>query len=109
MAEDFALLVFDTTNMAIKTESMLKAALVPCSVIPTPVEITAECGIALLLDGQWVERAGKLLAGEGSIIYRLLYPYERKSPREDNPKTWLRGGGPLKERIRLTSYSRRAG
>ncbi|MCJ7652765.1 MAG: DUF3343 domain-containing protein [Actinobacteria bacterium] len=78
MAENTALLVFDTTNMAIKTESMLKAALVPCSVIPIPVEITAECGIALLFSGRWVERAGRLLAGEGGIIYRLLYPYERK-------------------------------
>jgi len=92
MAEDTALLVFDTTNMAIKTESLLKAALVPCSVIPTPVEITAECGIALLFSGRWVERAGELLDREGSISYRLLYPYERKSPREDDPKTGLRGG-----------------
>lgn len=77
MAGNVALVVFDSTNLALKTEKLLKAAGVPCTVIPTPVEVTSDCGIALLLSERWLEAAREALDGSGSRGFRLLYPFDR--------------------------------
>jgi len=75
MKDGKGLLVFKTTNLALKTESLLGGEGVPLSVIPTPVEITAECGIALLLDETWVEPAARILEGSGERGFRLIFPF----------------------------------
>ena len=72
------LLVFESTNAALKTERALKQARVRCSVIPTPLDITSECGISLLLESQWVERARVALDHAGCKDHELIFPYERK-------------------------------
>ena len=77
MSEESGLIVFDSTNMALKAERSLKGAGIHCSVIPTPPEITAECGIALLIRGEWVEKADAALDASDGIVYRLIYPYEQ--------------------------------
>ncbi|MBU4179103.1 MAG: DUF3343 domain-containing protein [Actinobacteria bacterium] len=74
------LLVFDSTNQALKTERLLKSAGVACTVIPTPVEITAECGIALLFDGKWLVTVTEALATLESDGRRLLFPFKRNQP-----------------------------
>jgi len=76
--ENNGLLVFDSTNQALKTERLLKFAGVPCTVIPTPVEITAECGIALLFDGKWLETITETLVRLESDGRQLLFPFKRK-------------------------------
>lgn len=78
MAEkEVALVVFDSTNLALKTEKLLKSTGVPCTVIPTPVEVTADCGIALLVEVRWLEPAREVIdsAGPGGIT--IMHPYTR--------------------------------
>jgi hypothetical protein len=77
------LLVFDSTNVALKTERTLKEAGVPCAVIPTPVEITSDCGISLLLRGAWVEKAKEALASAGFEGHSLVHPFERRRPESE--------------------------
>ncbi|MBU1672396.1 MAG: DUF3343 domain-containing protein [Actinobacteria bacterium] len=69
------LLVFESTNIALKTERVLKDAGVTVSVIPTPVEISSGCGISLLIKEAYIQSARAVL--EGCAGYRLLYPYQR--------------------------------
>ena len=78
--EEKGLLVFDSTNQALKTERLLKSAGMPCTVIPTPVEITAECGIALLFDGKWLETVTGALAPLESDGRQLLFPFKGNQP-----------------------------
>jgi len=75
-----ALLTFDTTNMALKTERLLKDAGITCAVIPTPLEITAECGISLLLKGELVEKAKDALDSAGWVDFVLVYPFGPERP-----------------------------
>lgn len=72
------LLIFDSTNLALKAERILKSAEIPCTVIPTPTEITVDCGIALLLHEKWVGRVTETLAASDCTGYRMLYPYDRE-------------------------------
>ena len=104
MDREAGLIVFDSTNMALKAERALKDAGIPCAVIPTPREITAECGIALLVRREWVAKAAGALDVPNGVVYKLIDPYEQghRSGKRS-------GGDPVNDRIRLTSYSRRAG
>ena len=77
-ADSFGLLVFDSTNVALKYERALRNAHVTLAVIPTPVEITAECGIALLLNDAQVARAKEAIEAAGLRGHTLVYPFERK-------------------------------
>ena len=78
-----SLLVFDSTSAALKTERALKKAGVPCAVIPTPVEITTDCGISLLLKAAWVEKAKEALASAGCEGHLLVCPFERGGRRPE--------------------------
>ena len=46
--------MFDSTSQALKAERALKAGGVKCAVIPTPVEFTSGCGIALVVEGDTI-------------------------------------------------------
>ena len=71
-------MVFDSTNIALKAERSLKGAGIPCAVIPTPPEITAECGIALLIRGEWIEKTAAALDTSDGTGCNLIYPYKQK-------------------------------
>lgn len=73
------LLTFETTNVALKIESVLKAARIPCTVIPTPVEITTECGLALLVQEKWLGATKEALAASRCTGFVLVHPFERGS------------------------------
>jgi hypothetical protein len=70
------LVLFESTNVALKTERDLKAAGVACAVIPTPVEFASGCGIALLVTEPMVEDTRNVL--EGCVGHRFIYPYDRE-------------------------------
>jgi hypothetical protein len=70
------LVVFDATSQALKAERLLKRAGVKLSVIPTPVEFGAGCGIALLVAPGSVERAWDAL--EQFEECRLIEDYARE-------------------------------
>jgi len=78
MEEESGVLFFDSTNMALKTERLLKSAGVGCTVIPTPVEITAECGISLLFKAGSLESVRRTLEPLGDDGWGLLFPFEKK-------------------------------
>jgi len=75
MEREAGLIVFDSTNIALKAERALKDAGIPCAVIPTPREITAECGIALLVRHEWVEKASGALEATDGVAYKLIDRY----------------------------------
>lgn len=72
-----ALLVYDTTNQALKSESALKGAGLKFAVIPTPLEVTADCGIAILIPGDSVQAAKQALSAAGCGGYTVLFPFPR--------------------------------
>ena len=77
--ERYGVVVFESTSRALKGEKEIRAAGVACSVIPTPVEFSAGCGISLLLAASDVETAGEALRDcEG---HRLVFPYPRQARR----------------------------
>lgn len=80
-ASKVGLVTFDSTNLALKTERALKNAGIPCAVIPTPREITSECGISLLLSEEWVQKTEETLAAGGCEGYSLVFPFESVSPK----------------------------
>lgn len=76
MPEQYGLILFDSTNVALKTERDLKSAGIACAVIPTPVEFASGCGIALLVTEAMVENTLGIL--EGCVGHRFIYPYTRE-------------------------------
>lgn len=75
MEGEEGLLVFRTTNLALKIERLLGENGVPVTVIPTPIEISAECGIALLLEGAGVDEATRLLESSSETGFRMICPF----------------------------------
>jgi Putative Se/S carrier protein-like len=74
------LLSLASTNLALKNERALKDAQIPCAVIPTPPDITSECGISLLLREEWVPKTEETLAAGGCEGYSLVFPFESAAP-----------------------------
>lgn len=55
-------LTFRSTHDAIAAQNRLAEAAIPYTIIPTPVEITSDCGIAVLVDENRREHACRALA-----------------------------------------------
>jgi len=81
--ETYGLLLFEATGQALKAEQELKAADVACAVIPTPLEFSSGCGIALLIEDEQV--AGATAALEGCTGHELKYPYVRSRTAPGRP------------------------
>ncbi len=60
------ILTFHSTHRAIEAQHLLEQNQVPFRVIPTPTEISADCGIALLLSHE-VAGAGKHILTESKV------------------------------------------
>ena len=65
-------------GVLVKTEKLLKAAGVPVAVIPTPVDVSAHCGIALLLTADHIKAAVEVLEDEEVAGFRLVVRELRK-------------------------------
>jgi hypothetical protein len=76
LEDSCGLVLFDSTSQALKAERALKAGGVKCAVIPTPVEFTSGCGIALVVEGDSIEDAKPVLVG--CVDHRFVVPYLRK-------------------------------
>lgn len=55
---------FDSTHDALAAQHDLSQQAIPFRVIPTPVEITSDCGIALLVDSTVASRCIRLRAAK---------------------------------------------
>lgn len=74
MSQSVAL--FDTTSAALRAEKLLTGKGLPFKLIPTPRQISSDCGIALRFETQDRERVEALLR-EGSLeiaaIHELIF------------------------------------
>lgn len=69
------LLTFDSTHQAMLSESLLESAGIAIMIIPTPRQITASCGLAIIHAAADQERVEAALAGQPVIIsgrYRIV-------------------------------------
>ncbi len=71
------LMVFDTANIGMRVEGVLQRAEIACRVIPTPLEITSECGISLLIEEEWIEKAERVIHDACIRDYRIVFPFVR--------------------------------
>lgn len=71
------LIVFASTHHALRAEKALKDAGVEHSVINTPREFSAGCGISLRIDCGLAEAARKALDKAG-VIYTGIEPYRSR-------------------------------
>ena len=54
-------LIFKTTRDVIKAEKLLRAAFLPCKIVPVSRKISHECGMVIDIDNQYLEQANELL------------------------------------------------
>jgi hypothetical protein len=62
VTSEHGIILFHTTASAIRAEKTLAAAGLSVRLIPTPRELSSDCGVALRFDGSQAERARSLLA-----------------------------------------------
>lgn len=69
----YYLITFESTHLAIRTERVLKLNHA-VTMIPTPRDLSASCGLSLMLQTESVEAACRELSGqgfEGMHLYRV--------------------------------------
>ena len=70
--EEFNVISFESTHMAIKSEKILLEEGLEIRIIPVPRETTASCGLALKISTEDLSRVRKYL-GENEIEYTGCY------------------------------------
>lgn len=72
--KDYGVILFHTNSAAIKAEKTLKEAGLDVKLIPTPRELSSDCGVALKFDSQKIDivkdiiRISKIEISEITII-----------------------------------------
>jgi len=59
--EEFNLISFESTHMAIKSEKLLKEVNLDIRIIPVPREITSSCGLSLRINPTDYKRSREIL------------------------------------------------
>ena len=70
---DFGVVLFHTTSAAMRAEKRLKAAGLEVKLIPTPRELSSDCGVALRFPWPEAERVRGLLV-EARVEIEQLAP-----------------------------------
>ena len=69
MAEEIRIITFPSVWHAFRAEKLLKAAEIPCMLIPVPRELSSSCqGLAAKLDESLVDRALALLDAQQVLM-----------------------------------------
>ncbi len=69
MAEEIRIITFPSVWHAFRAEKILKAAEVPCTLIPVPRELSSSCqGLAAKLEESWLDRALELLDAQQVLM-----------------------------------------
>lgn len=76
MMSEYGIVLFDTTQAAIKAEKVLNRAEIKTKLIPVPRHISANCGISLRFDVTLMAKVEAELAAKGVPISAIL-PLER--------------------------------
>lgn len=53
--------LFDSTSHALRAEKLIKAAQIPCKLIPVPRHLSSDCGICLRFNMDAKEQIAKIL------------------------------------------------
>jgi len=69
----YSVALFDSTSQVMRGEKLLGQAGVRVKMIPTPRQISSDCGLALRFDREEVERVVTILS-ENSVPVRGVYP-----------------------------------
>lgn len=70
--EEFNLISFESTHMAIKSEKLLKEVDLDIRIIPVPREITSSCGLSLRINPKDYKRSREIL-DENKIEFSGCY------------------------------------
>ncbi|WP_028856895.1 DUF3343 domain-containing protein [Psychrilyobacter atlanticus] len=70
--EEFNLISFESTHMAIKSEKLLKEVDLDIRIIPVPREITSSCGLSLRINPTDYKRSREIL-DENKIEFSGCY------------------------------------
>jgi hypothetical protein len=73
--DEMAVVLFSTTQAAIRGEQVLQDAGVACKLIPTPRQISSECGLALRFSRADADRVRQLL-DEAGVEHGRVYEVE---------------------------------
>ncbi len=65
---EYVAVLFAGTSHAVRAESLLVRAGVPCRLIPVPRELSSDCGVCVRLEPADEERALAILAEAGLAI-----------------------------------------
>lgn len=66
------ILVFESTNYTLQTESLLKEKGIKNQIMPTPREITVSCGLTIMVDEVEINNISNFMK-EGLIKVRDIY------------------------------------
>ena len=69
----YSVALFDSTSQVMRGEKLLGQAGVRVKMIPTPRQISSDCGLALRFDREEAERVVTILS-ENSVPVRGVYP-----------------------------------
>jgi hypothetical protein len=72
VASDTAIILFHTSNHAFRAEKLLKAAGIPCRLVPVPRHLSSDCGVCLRLEGSNDDKAVTLLIGAKVEIAKAI-------------------------------------
>ena len=70
--KDYGVILFYTTSAAMRTEKILKKSDIPIKLIPTPRELSSDCGIALRFNWDNAERV-KTLLKSGHVEFEAIH------------------------------------
>jgi len=65
-------LVFETTHLTMKAESILKGAGMPMRLFPKPRSVESKCGLVIKVPDGEIERASEICSKEGLEIKEIL-------------------------------------
>ncbi len=68
MSEPFSVVLVHSTSHAIRAEKVLRAAGIPCKMIPVPRHISSDCGVCVRVGRADAEAARKALEAAGLEI-----------------------------------------
>ena len=68
LQERFIVISTDSTHFVINLEKILLKKNIQCRIIPLPVEISANCGLAVKLDEKYLEQAKEIISENNFLV-----------------------------------------
>lgn len=68
LQERFIVISADSTHFVISLEKILLENDIQCRIIPLPVEISANCGLAVKLDEKYLDRAREIILKNSFLV-----------------------------------------